>query len=339
MGQGISGELQTYARKELLATISAAKSQVWMASPFLTRPIARELAESASKVRDRRLLTALVAGSVQVGALSPEALSILAAGGFELRSIRNLHAKVSIIDGSWGLVGSGNLTNAGLGSTEAGNVELGVILDRVQIEAATMIYDGWWEEAEVIDAEQLAQFAALPRTRPRGATVEKGVGPALEIPDPDALEAIFGNERQTASRQYWIKANYHRRNDDGRGWWHRGWISDAKKASYGVDDLILLYLGAKFDGPRRAPAIVRVSTECEYNPDFVAREGDPEARERWPYVTRVECVFEVPVASGVPLQAIDVSSSGLQGGRKVLSRAQFEAGAQFLLSATDKKAP
>jgi hypothetical protein len=143
----------------------------------------------------------------------------------------------------------------------------------------------------------------------------------------------LGDESLAAKRQYWIKANYHRHNEDGRGWWHRGWISDAKRASYKVDDLILLYLGAKFDGPRRAPTIVRVKEECEFNPDFVARNGDPEAQDRWPFVTRVECVFEVPVERGLPLHAIDVSSNGLQGGRKVLSRAQFESGAQYLLNA------
>lgn len=332
MNQNPPGALRTYARKELLAAVEAARNQVLLASPFLTSPIARELVESASGVRDKRLLTALVEGSVRVGALSPEALAILAAGGFELRSIRNLHAKVSLVDGSWGLVGSGNLTNAGLGSTKAGNVELGVILDRAQIEMARSIYESWWMEAKVIGDEELDQFAALPRTKPNGYAVEPGVGPALEIPDSDALEAILGDERKAAGRQYWIKANYHRRNEDGRGWWHRGWISDAKKASYQIDDLILLYLGAKYDGPRCAPAIVRVSDECEYNPDFVARNGDPEAQDRWPYVTKVECAFEVPVASGVPLQAIDVSSHGLQGGRKVLSRAQFETAAQFLLA-------
>jgi hypothetical protein len=333
------GELQTFARKELMEAVRAAKRCVWMASPFLSQPIAEELAESAaaSEAQEKRLLTALVAGSVQAGALSPRALKILEAAGFELRSIRNLHAKASLVDSSWGLVGSGNLTNAGLGSTKAGNVELGVILDVAQIEAASRIYDGWWMEAKAIDAEELAWFAALPKTKANGREVEKGIGPALEIPDPDALEAILGDEHRAAGRQYWIKANYHRRNEDGRGWWHRKWISDAKRASYKIDDLILLYLGAKFDGPRRAPAIVRVSEECEYNPAFVVANGDPEARDRWPYVTKVECVYEVPVERGVPLAALDVSSSGLQGGRKVLSRAQFESGANYLLGAA--KAP
>lgn len=318
-----------------MEAVRAAKRRVWMASPFLSRPIAEELVESAtaSEAQEKRLLTALVAGSVQVGALSPKALKILATGDFELRSIRNLHAKASLVDSSWGLVGSGNLTNAGLGSTKVGNVELGVVLSAAQIEAAIRIYEGWWSEAKVIDAEELAWFAALPKTKTSGGQVERGVGPALEIPDPDALEAILGDEHRAASRRYWIKANYHRRNEDGRGWWHRKWISDAKRASYKVDDLILLYLGAKFDGPRCAPAIVRVSEECEYNPGFVSANGDPEARDRWPYVTKVECVYEVPVERGVPLSAIDVSSSGLQGGRKVLSRVQFESGAQYLLNA------
>lgn len=92
----------------------------------------------------------MVAGSVQVGALNPGALRLLKDEGWEIRSIRNLHAKLSIVDGFWGLVGSGNLTNAGLGSTAKGNVELGVTLSPEQIDAASSIYEGWWREADEI---------------------------------------------------------------------------------------------------------------------------------------------------------------------------------------------
>ncbi|HKI66711.1 MAG TPA: hypothetical protein VJ989_05525 [Solirubrobacterales bacterium] len=135
-------------------------------------------------------------------------------------------------------------------------------------------------------------------------------------------------------RRFWVKANYHRRRPDGREWWHRGWISDWRQASYRRGDLILLYLGAKFDGPRRCPAIVRVTRESRYDPEFVA-ENDPEAADRWPYVTDIECVFEVPIESGVPLDVFDVTPNGLQGGYKELSRSQFEVAAGYLMTAAN----
>lgn len=322
-----AGELRTFARRELLANIDAAYSRVWLACPFLSVPIAEELAAASSRDTDRRLLTALVSGGVQVGALSPAALHLLANDGWEIRTIRNLHAKLSIVDRSWGLVGSGNLTNAGLGSTDKGNVELGVVLSPQQIDAASSIYEGWWREADAVTDRDISHFDALP-THAFTATLESGVGPALEVGDPTDLQAILA--APDPAQRFWIKANYHRRRPDGREWWHRGWISDWRKASYRRGDLILLYLGAKFDGPRRCPAIVRVTRECRNDPQFVA-EYDPDARARWPWVTDVECVYEVPIASGITLEAFGVTPQGLQGGYKELSRAQFEAAAESLM--------
>ena len=323
-----AGELRTFARRELLANIDAGHSRVWLACPFLSLPIAEELGAASSRAAERRLLTALVSGGVQVGALSPAALRLLMDDGWQIRSIRNLHAKLSIVDRSWGLVGSGNLTNAGLGSTDKGNVELGVVLNAQQIDAASSIYEGWWREAEEVTDRDISRFEALP-TQGSTAAPESAVGPALEMGDPAELETILGDD--DPERRLWVKANYHRRRPDGREWWHRGWISDWRKASYRRGDLILLYLGAKFDGPRRCPAIVRVTRECRNDPLFVA-EHDPDARVRWPWVTDVECVYEVPIASGVPLDAFGVTPQGLQGGYKELSRAQFEAAAEYLIA-------
>jgi hypothetical protein len=320
-----------FARAELLGEVASARSLVRLASPFLTVPIAAELATAANTAAKRQLLTALVAGSVQVGALDPEALRLLQGADWEVRSIRNLHAKVSLVDSSWGLVGSGNLTNAGLGSNEKGNIELGVILSPAQIESAASIYDSWWSEAEAVSAAEIERFAALPKF-PSGQGPEDGVGPALEIADPSAIEEVVGDG--DPGRRYWVKANYYRRNTDGRGWWHRGWISDWRRASYRIGDLILLYLGAEFDGPRSCPAVVRVVGESRHDPEFVVRNGDPEAKDRWPYVTDIECVFEVPISQGVPLGVFDVSASGLQGGYKELSRAQFEAAVHHMLGAS-----
>jgi hypothetical protein len=157
-----------------------------------------------------------------------------------------------------------------------------------------------------------------------------GVGPALEIGDPVDLESILGTI--APGQRFWVKANYHRRRPDGREWWHRGWISDWRRASYREGDLIVLYLGAKFGGPRRCPAIVRVTREARHDPEFVAR-NDPVARNRWPWVTDIECICEVPITSGVPLKAFGVTAQGLQGGYKELSRPQIEAVADRLIAA------
>ena len=296
-----SGQLRTFARPDLLREVSNAKVGVALASPFLTLSIAEELTAALPEGRSGQLLTALVDGSVRVGALRPDALLHLKERGWEVRSIRNLHAKVSIVDSHWGLVGSGNLTNAGLGSTDKGNLELGVILSPSQIREAAAIFDGWWGEARAVSASDIAHFEQIPVTHPEGGS-EDGVGPALEIGDPADLDELLGDE--DPDRRYWVKANYHKRDDAGRGWWHRGWISDSRHASYTEGDLILLYLGAAYEGPRCCPAIVRVTRPALKEPEFVAANGDPEAEDRWPWVSRTECVSRCQSSRESPSRAL-----------------------------------
>jgi hypothetical protein len=196
------GSLVPFARGELLRRIEAAQERVWLASPFISKPIASYIVKSASETpaSDRKLLTALVGGSVRVGALDPKALLILMDAGFEIRSVKTLHAKVSIVDGDWTLVGSGNLTNAGLGATERGNVELGVILGPSTTTEATAIYSGWWEEALPVPAEKIEEFDALPRVKPE-PNAPPDYGSVIEPPQATALDAILAEDSEMAESE------------------------------------------------------------------------------------------------------------------------------------------
>src|SRR4051794_29094916 len=111
-----AGDLLPVARDLLLAALVRARQSSWLASPFLSEEVARAIAAEAraGRARDRRLLTALTERSVVSGYLSARGLQRLLDAGWTVRSVPNLHAKVSIMDRSWGLVGSGNLTGAGL---------------------------------------------------------------------------------------------------------------------------------------------------------------------------------------------------------------------------------
>jgi phosphatidylserine/phosphatidylglycerophosphate/cardiolipin synthase-like enzyme len=166
----------------------------------------------------------LVAGSVQTRVLDPGALETLLDTSFEICSMPNLHAKVSLIDTSWGLVGSGNLTNSGLGSEGRSNVELGVVLDAGQIATAGELFAGWWEGADPIGAGVLAEYAALPRLKcSPGQPVSYGAPIGIGL--PQGLKDILTEDELTArGRGYWVKANYQRHDD--QTWWKRGWISD-----------------------------------------------------------------------------------------------------------------
>lgn len=215
MATGDAGELVTYARTELLARIRGAEQRVWLASPFLSKSVAEEIVTAAeeSSASERRLLTALVAGSVQTRVLDPGALEALLYSGFELCSVPNLHAKLSLTDTSWGLVGSGNLTNAGLGGEGRANVELGVVLDAEQIAGAAELFARWWAGADPIGAGLIAEYAALPRLKP--APGQPGYyGTPVGVGLPQSLEEILAEDELAAlGRGYWVKSNYQRHDD------------------------------------------------------------------------------------------------------------------------------
>jgi phosphatidylserine/phosphatidylglycerophosphate/cardiolipin synthase-like enzyme len=326
-----AGRLLTFARGELLQKIAAAEERVWLASPFLTAPIAARIRDAVGEppVREPRLLTALTPRSVQVGILSPAALSILQECGFEIATIPNIHAKVSLVDSSWGLVGSGNLTGTGLGGAEGGNVELGALLDPEQLERALELFADWWEEADPVSAEEIAAYDKLPRfsTSPTAPSIS---GIPLGLTGTGDLEAILAeDESSAASRRYWIKSNYHRPAEEH--WWHRDWISDWRLAPYEVDDLIVLYLSARDGGPARCPAVVRVTSPSRLDPDWVVRHRDVEAAERWPYVTETSVVGEVPVLLGAELSVVSKNGQSVQGGYCSIARGEFEALVEAML--------
>jgi hypothetical protein len=327
-----AGELLPFARDELLHQAKGARKRIWLCSPFLTAGIAKQVAEASesSSAQDKRLLTALVSSSVQVGVLDPNGLSKLREGGFEIASIPNLHAKVSLVDSSWGLVGSGNLTNAGLGSGNGANVELGVVLSEAQIARAEAYFDDWWDRAKTLTEQELEEFAALPRiSRPTGKATS--VGTPLEISQSPTLEEILAEDEQAAgSRRYWIKSNYHQHDDER--WWRREWISDRQLAPYEIGDLIFLYLSGQDGGPANCPAVVRATTPSRPDREWVLEHRDPAAAERWPYVTETLTVAEVPIASGVPLETIGKSGQSVQSGYCSISREQFELMARAMLA-------
>jgi hypothetical protein len=315
----------------LLEQIEVAAERIWLTSPFVTLPIARQIGEAAgrSSAHDRRLLTALDPISVRVGVLDPKALALLRDAGFQIASVANLHAKVSIVDSNWSLVGSGNLTGAGLGGADGGNYELGVTLSEAQIDNASAIVSAWWIEAAPVSDEDIERYESLPKL-PRPPI--DAYGPTLPFPPGAGLAQVLAEGKEAnSSRQYWIKSNYHRQNEEA--WWRQGWISDWRKAPYGKGDLIVLYLSTRDAGPGNCPAVVEATSKSRHDPQWVIEHRDADAADRWPYVTRTSLVEEVPVSSGLPLALMGKSGRSLQGGYCSISWDEFERFARAMLAA------
>lgn len=323
-------ELVTAASESLLWQLGNARERIWLCSPFVSMTATRQLIKSAAAAAagDRRLLTATNEASVRMGVLDANALLNLQANGFKVANIGNLHAKLSVVD-SWGFVGSGNLTAAGLGLEGKGNLELGVEMGATDSLGAAAIFARWWERAAPVSVAELERLASLPVERPSGTGASQG--PTLPLSGAEDLESILAEDPATAaSRRYWIKANYHRH--DKEDWWTRGWISDWRRASYGVRDLIFLYLSARDGGPARCPAVVRAMTTIRHDPDFVLAEGDAEAVPQWPFVTETARVAQIlPATDGIELEVMGKTSRSLENGYCEITRPQFEAGAKALL--------
>lgn len=331
-GRG-DGELLTFARDDLLAEIGGAQERVWLVSPFLTLGVATAIVETlgTSGAQDRRLLVALTEHGVRARVLDPKALRLLHQARFRIESIPNLHAKLSIVDG-WGLVGSGNLTGSGLGGTAGANIELGVVLSATQLRESAGIFERWWERGQVVTEDHLDKYEELPLFFAHGDSILGDLGESIDVSGTGALKKILEEDTAaTAERRYWVKSNYHRWDEET--WWQkRKWISDWRKAPYAENDLIVLYLAGRDGGPAACAAVVRVTEPSHFAPEFVLAERDPDAAERWPYVTKIEVLGDVPPFEGVSLGLIGKNGQSVQGGYCHITRGEFETLAAALSS-------
>jgi hypothetical protein len=310
-----AGELLTQARAELLAHIAAAQTEIQLTSPFLTKAVASDLRKHAlnAAARNRRLITALDERAVLVGVLDPTGLRQLLGAGWDVRTIPNLHAKLSLIDDSWGLVGSGNLTSAGLGGGPSGsNVELGVVLSPPQITKARTLFAQWWDWATPVSLRELAPYEDLAR---------------LTVPPERRLKRLgrpLPAAASTASRKpsgFWIKM-MNDRPGEAEWWRHRRWIPDRHgwrngkptgRPSYAVGDRVALYHA----GQRSIAALYQVTSEPKFDPKFASANGGNADRFAW--VTLVEPLASTSVDQTLPASEIHLKGQSLRNGYKRIS--------------------
>ncbi|MEY2458339.1 MAG: hypothetical protein QOG30_169 [Acidimicrobiaceae bacterium] len=130
--------------------------------------------------------------------------------------------EAQFVDDSWGIVGSGNLTAAGLGGEliARANLELGVRLSARQIGVAIELFDGWWARAGEVTLDALAPYLDLEPIPPTPPTALKPIGkliapPPRPAPTPGIVTAAV-----------LVKAMYGVGKEAGQWWLQRPWIHD-----------------------------------------------------------------------------------------------------------------
>jgi PLD-like domain len=328
----VSAHLVSIARPELLRRIGRARQSVRLVSPYLSREVARAIVDqvSISRPAERHFLTAVDGEQEGSAFLDPDALAALDDADFDIRSVPNLHAKVSIVDDGWCLIGSGNLTGTGIGGVRRPNVELGVIVDGAVRKKAIALVSDWWLAGTRVTRGQIDRMA---RTRPGGRRRRgQPIGDPLLVEQDDFVRASNDLRNPAArNRGYWVKAMYHDAARDRPNWWRRAtWISDVhlpprngggprRRPSYRAGDFIVLYLKQ----PQRCPAIFEVVEEARYRPDVVARRA-PGDESRWGWVTRVRVVAATDLQNAPLLEETGKVGRALQNGFVRLDARGFE---------------
>lgn len=318
------GDLSSHTAEALIDRVAAARERVWLASPFVSDYFAKRICDRLPRngKLDLRLIVALNGSGVENGTLNLAALRRFRKAGFVLGNVTNLHAKVSIVDSDWGLVGSGNLTKAGQNAT---NVELGVVLYPQQHAQARSMFDAWWHDAEQIEPGDIAAFEGWRKSLPSRKSYPPPPKHGKPIRVPEHSDANSPDEI-TGATGFWVKAMYYRPDHDNPEWWRKlDRVHDAPGRpkggpQYKVGDRLVIYLRET----QSCPAIVRVTATARFAPAESNKDLPDYELDRWPWLTRVEMVASRPLKEAVSKETLEIDPLGLQNGRKKLRRELYE---------------
>ncbi|MGP4032822.1 hypothetical protein [Pseudarthrobacter sp. 1C304] len=285
---------------------------VFLASPFLSFDVCNRLARAAAPSDSSwQLFTCLGPSAVANGYLSIDGLRELKQSGVTLSHVERLHAKTFIV-GSRSFLGSANLTGAGLGSSKAANVELGVDLAGAQVEGVRKAMGKWVSrDVEDEDVEKLLIQAQQLTRADASASDDLDSESALVL-----VEQLLLDARDT-SRTLWLKSEYGAPALDP---WRRDWFfgRPAKgRPSIKTGDLVVICAQT-----RDCYAVVEVTSEAELLPDDY-REARGDEADRCPWVSRTVPRFVPDELLELKAHELVRSTGGLQNGHMRLRFDQF----------------
>lgn len=305
--------------------LSQVDGDVVLSSPYLSFDVCRRVsvAAVASSV-SWRLATTLDPSAVANGYLSVQGMELLLKAGVEVAHVDRLHAKCFVV-GSRAMLGSANLTGAGLGSSANPNRELGIELDPDRVEQARKVISSWPSRlVNHNDLDQLLEESRrLTRTSTRGQDAELDAASALHLAEELLADARDGG------RSLWLKLEYGEPGLDS--WREPSWFASPKKGKPGFRRGDLVFICAK--DTHDCYAVVEVTSDPEFQPDEYVRwtaSQQPDALDRWPWINRTMPRL-VPVdLMELKLAELGIKGQGLQNGHVRLGFDQFTSGVRAL---------
>lgn len=162
-------------RYSLASALSEARESVSLASAFITLPgIEWVLGHLAKSEASLRVLSRWNCEDLVAGVSDLEVYTALREEGARFYILLDLHAKITLVDDKALLLGSANITNAGLRLVPGGNREMGISI--VPTSEDIRVVDSLFSEAVEISTDLYDEFrrhivqlksAAPPRVRPK----------------------------------------------------------------------------------------------------------------------------------------------------------------------------
>lgn len=315
------GRLIDTAEEWFEAAIADPDDDVVLTSPYLAFDVCRRIAEAAqSSESSWTLVTTLDPSAVANGYLSVKGLRRMLDSGVDIQHVERLHAKCFIV-GHRAMLGSANLTGAGLGSSPTANRELGVALDQEQAASARALIASW--PARTVDQGDLDQL--LERSKELTGT-ERTQRDRLDAVSALQLAEQLLEDARDNDRSLWLKAEY---GDPWlEGWRQKSLFASPKKGRPSIKSGDLVFICAtKTDD---CYAVVEVISDPVERPTDYTEVTDPADVDRWPWVNYTKPRLVPAELMELKLNELGVNGRALQNGHVRLEFDQFTAGVRAL---------
>lgn len=303
---------------------TANHDDVVLTSPYVTINICKQIVNASRGSSGAwKLITSLDPSAVANGYLSVQGLLTLLEAGVEVHHVERLHAKCFIV-GTRAMLGSANLTGAGLGSSTTPNRELGVELNARQVADARTSISAWPAlPVSRADLDELTQKAKHLTSIGSEQYDELNSVSALQL-----AEKLLGDARDEA-RSLWVKLEHGE--PALNGWRQESLFASPKKGRPGFTPGDLVFICAK--DTHDCYAVVEVTSEPEFQPrDYLklAATWEQDAADRWPWVNRTKPRLVPSSLMELKLAELGLSGQALRNGHARLQFDQFTAGVRAL---------